>query len=48
MHDALRAAGHLAVHVELVSPGNCPYRPAGQTVHSVAAVSSPNLPGGHF
>jgi hypothetical protein len=32
VHAATRLTGHSAVHAELVSPGNCPYRPAGQAV----------------
>ena len=32
VQDATKLIGHSAVHVELVSPGNCPYRPAGQAV----------------
>ena len=32
VHAATRLIGHSAVHAELVSPGNWPYRPAGQAV----------------
>jgi hypothetical protein len=35
VHAATRLVGHSAVHVSLVSPGNCPYRPAGQAVQTV-------------
>ena len=32
VHAATRLIGHSAVHAELVSPGNWPYRPAGQAM----------------
>ena len=48
VHAARRLVGHSAVHIKLVSPGNCPYRPAGQAVQTVALELGPEYPAGHF